>query len=519
MVLREADSRSRKTISGIGTAEPRSEESVQTRRFRANTEVRPYGVVKMDLRLSRGCIWLIALAVVLSSAIGCAVSPITGERELMLFSDAQEIELGKNADPDIRWQFGGVYRDPQLSAYVDSVGQRVAAVSHRTNITYHFTVVDSSVVNAFALPGGYIYITRGLLVLLENEAQLASVLGHEAGHVNARHGVKRLQSILGFNVLLAVLDQVASGGENYQKWRGVIKTTSSVAFATVSLGYSRKDEFQADELGTTYAYKGGYDPEGMIQLLEILKSMHDREPSAVEEFFSSHPRSSARIEAVENQISQIPVEQRKGTLKKPEYEAKISDLVVAQKAYEHYDKAEVHRKEGRYQEALAEYNNALEIKKNMAPPHHGIGLVYQAQGNNAAAIDEYKTAVTIDPDYIFANNDMGMTYISMGQYNDAVSALEKAIQVYENFDDAHANLGEAYYKLKQYPEATKSLEMAVALNENHPRAHTTLGLTYEAVGNTEKAIEEYEKAVKVAPDDSYTNTARQRLAEIGKVGS
>jgi predicted Zn-dependent protease len=450
--------------------------------------------------------------------IGCAVSPITGKRELMLFSNAQEMELGKNADPDIRWQFGGGYRDAQLSAYVSGVGQSVAAVSHRSDIPYHFTVVDSSVLNAFALPGGYIYITRGLLARLGNEAQLASVLGHEIGHVTARHGVKRLQSTLGFSVLLAVIDQVASGGKNYQKWRGVIKTTSGVAFATVSLGYSRKDEFQADELGSTYAHKSGYDPEGMIQLLEILKSLHDREPSAVEEFFMSHPRSSARIEAVRKQINQIPAEQPKGTLKQSEYKAKMSDLMVAQKAYEHYDKGEVHRKKGRHQEALAEYNKALQIRKNMAQPHYGIGLIYQVQNKEAAAVDEYKTAVKIDPDYIFAYNSMGMTYINMGQYNDAVSALKKAVQVHENFGDAHANLGEAYYKLKQYPEATKSLEMAIALNENHPRAHTTLGLTYEATGNTEKAIEEYEKAVKVAPDNSYTNIARQRLAEIREAG-
>ena len=462
--------------------------------------------------------YIVATLLLMSIVNGCAVSPITGKRELMLFSDAQEIELGKNADPDVRWQFGGVYRDTQLSAYVSDVGQRVAAVSHRSDIPYYFTIVDSSVLNAFALPGGYIYITRGLLAQLGNEAQLASVLGHEIGHVNARHGVKRLQSTLGFNVLLAVVDQVASGGENYEKWRGVIKTTSAVAFATVSLGYSRKDEFQADELGSTYAYKSGYDPEGMIQLLEILKSLHDREPSAVEEFFMSHPRSSARIEAVKKQIAQIPAEQRKGTLKQSEYKAKVSDLMVAQEAYEHYDKGEVHRKEGRYQEAVAEYNEALQIRKNMAQPHYGIGLIHQAQDRKAEAIDEYKTAVKIDPDYIFAYNSMGMTYTSMGQYNDAVSALKKAIQVYENFDDAHANLGEAYYKLKQYAEATESLEVAVALNENHPRAHTTLGLTYEATGDTEKAIEEYEKAIKVAPEDSYTNTARQRLEQIRKAG-
>jgi predicted Zn-dependent protease len=462
--------------------------------------------------------YIISIALLLSIVTGCAVSPITGKREFKLISDAQEIELGKNADPDIRWHFGGVYSDDELSAYINSVGQRVAAVSYRGGITYHFTVVDSSIANAFALPGGYIYITRGLLSMMDNEAQLAAVLGHEVGHVSARHGMKRLESLLGVNLIASLADYLIFGSGDHQTERGTVKVLGNVALATVSLGYSRKDEYQADELGTTYSLNAGYDSEGMIQLLEILKNMHDREPSSVEEFFMSHPRSSARIEAVKKQIAKLPDEERKGELKQAEYKTKIRDLMVMQKAYEHYDKAEALRKEGKYQQALSEYNEALKVRKDMAKPHHGIGLVYQAQGKYNQAIDEYKKALKVDPDYVFAYNDMGIAYISAGRYNDAVPPLKKAIEIYENFDHAYANLGEAYYKLKQYPDATKSLEMAITLNENHPRAHTTLGLTYEATGNREKAIEEYEKAVKVAPDEGYTNTARQRLAELKKAG-
>ena len=316
---------------------------------------------------------LLLLLLVLS---GCAISPITGERELMLFSDSQEIELGKNADPDIRWQFGGVYHDDQLLAYVNSAGQSVMTVSHRSNIPYHFNIVDSSIANAFALPGGYIYITRGLLSVLENEAQLASVLGHEIGHVTARHSVKRLQYNIGFNVLLLAVDVAAAGSEKYKQWSGVVKMTSSAAFATVALGYSRKDEFQADELGTLYARNSGRDPEGMVQLLGILKGMHDREPSSVEEFFMSHPRSSSRIKKVEEQIASFPAEQGKGKLNESEYKARIRDLMVVQKAYDHYDKAEAHRAKGEYQKALTEYKNALKIRKNMPDIMYIIGFCW-----------------------------------------------------------------------------------------------------------------------------------------------
>jgi predicted Zn-dependent protease len=459
-------------------------------------------------------IYIIATILILFYISGCALSPVTGKREFMLFSDTQEIELGKNSDPDIRWEFGGLYRDSQSNAYVNTIGQKVASVSQRNNIPYHFAVVDTSVLNAFALPGGYVYITRGLLAKIDNEAQLAAVLGHEIGHVNARHSMKNMQSALGFQLVMAVIDGLASTGK-YDKWRGAISLTSNVAFSTVSLGYSRSDEFQADELGTSYATKAGYDPEGMIQLLELLKSLHDREPSSVEVFFMSHPKSSDRIKAVNKQISQSFAGQNKGVLNQNTYESKLDDLKKAQKAYDHYDKAEEYRSKGKYQEALSEYNAALKIR-NISQPHYGIGLIYSIQGNHNQAIDEYKKALGINPEYIFAYNDMGTSYMAVGRNNDAASAFKEAVRIYENYADAHANLGEAYYKLKQYPEATKSLELAVSLNPNHPKAHTNLGLVYEATGNKEKAIQEYETAIQVAPKDKYTDTARQRLTELKK---
>ncbi len=457
-----------------------------------------------------------AIILLLISFCGCAVNPVTGKREVMVFSESQEISFGKNADPDIKWQFGGVYNDDQLESYVDNIGQRVAKASDRPKLPYYFTIVDSSVVNAFALPGGYIYITRGLLVRMDNEAQLAAVLGHEIGHVNARHSMKRLQSILGFNLGMLFLDQVAGGSENYQKWRGMLKTGSQVAFATVSLGYGRKDEFQADELGTKYASKAGFDPNGMVQLLELLKSLSDREPTAVEEFFMSHPRTSERIKSVNEVIVKLPPEQGKGIQNQSEYKSKISDLIEAQKAYDHYDKGEAFRQKGNYNEALSEYNQAITLIKTIAKPYHGIGKVYYAQGKYNQAIEEYKKAISIDPGYVFAYNDLGISLIAIRQYNDALDYLKKAVQIYENYDDAWSNIGETYYNLKQYPESIKSLEMAITLNENHPRAYTTLGLAYEAEGNTEKAIEAYEKAVKVAPKESYTNIARERLSQLKK---
>lgn len=458
----------------------------------------------------------IIVGVLLCIVTGCAVNPVTGEKEIMLFSDAQEVNLGQNADPDIRWQFGGLYNDPKVTAYVNGVGQKAAAVSHRSNIKYHFAVVDSSVANAFALPGGFIYITRGLLVRLDNEAQLAAVLGHEIAHVTARHGIKRLQTTLGFNILLAIVDQVAAAGsEGYRQRRGFVKAASTIAYGTVALGYSRDNEFQADELGTIYARGAGYNPKGMVQLLGVLKSMHSREPSWIEKYLMSHPPATERIGAVETQITQFPKDQGMGQMKKAGYHNGIGDLLEVQKAYDLYDKAEEHRSKGEFQEALSEYRKSLKIK-DIAKPHHGMGLVYHAQGKHSRAIGEYKKSIKIDSEYIFAHNSMGLAYMASKDYKNAVPAFKNAIGVYENFSNAHANLGETYYNLKQYPTAIESLEMAIALNNKHPRAHTNLGLTYEATGNTTKAIEEYKMAVQVAPNEKYTGTARQRLEKLEK---
>jgi len=446
---------------------------------------------------------------------GCSINPTTGKKELMIFSDSQEINFGSEADPDIVWQFGGAYDDNQLNAYVNNVGQKVASSSDRTNIPYHFKIVDSSDINAFALPGGYVYITRGLLVKLENEAQLGAVLGHEIGHVNARHSMKRMQQTLGFSMIMSILDQAAGGSEKYQEWRGLIKTGSSVAFSAVSLGYGRDNELQADALGTKFANKAGYDLQGMIQLLEILKSLNEREPSSVEEFFMSHPRTSIRIKEVNTNITKLTPQQPKGVFSESEYKSKVSDLANIQKAYEHYDKGEELRLKGQYSQALSEYNQALKIK-NMVKPHHGIGLVYYAQNDYAQAINEYKTAIRIDSGYIPPFNDLGLVYMKQNQYNDAESAFKKAVSSYENFDDAWSNLGEVFYYKKQYPDAIKALEMATSLNPKHPRAFTTLGLTYEASGDTQKAIDAYEQAVQIAPKDSYTDTARQHLSSLKK---
>jgi predicted Zn-dependent protease len=230
---------------------------------------------------------LSAFILILSLITGCAVNPVTQKREIMLFSDQDEIEMGKEGHEAVLIQYGK-YDDPTLQGYIDGVGQKITQVCHRKDLPHHYMVVDSDVLNAFALPGGYIYINRGLLAYLNNEAQLASVLGHETGHVAARHGVKKYQKAIGAQlVLLGVAVTTESQG---------LALGTNLLLNAILQGYSRKDERQADELGALYMYKAGYNPVEMAEFFSILESMEKRNPNLIEQLFASHPPTPDRVE-------------------------------------------------------------------------------------------------------------------------------------------------------------------------------------------------------------------------------
>ncbi len=216
----------------------------------------------------------------------CAVNPVSGSHEIMLFSTDQEVAMGRKAHPQVLKEFG-YYENRRVQAYVSAVGDRVGRHCERRDITYHFTVIDSPVVNAFALPGGYVYVSRGLLAECNNEAQLAGVIGHELGHVNARHNMKRLQSAVGMNILTAAVG-AATGSSLWQNVSGQI-------MGLISQKYSRSQEREADKLGTRYMTLAGYDPRQMSAFLQRLRELHSHEPSALEAIMASHPLTSERV--------------------------------------------------------------------------------------------------------------------------------------------------------------------------------------------------------------------------------
>jgi predicted Zn-dependent protease len=232
-------------------------------------------------------------ALLLGLLVACATNPATGEREFSLMSEAQEIQLGKEMDVEVRRQMG-VYEDADLQRYVENVGLRLAKTSERPNLPWHFAVVDAPAVNAFALPGGYIYLTRGILPFLDNEAQMAGVLGHEIGHVTARHSAQQYTKATSAGIGLTLLSIFVPEARPLQ---GVAETALSVLF----LKYGRDDELQADQLGVQYTAQSGWDPGGVPGMLRTLARLDEASGSrkGVPNWLSTHPAPGDRVQQIQ----------------------------------------------------------------------------------------------------------------------------------------------------------------------------------------------------------------------------
>ncbi len=250
--------------------------------------------------------FLLAMALT-GNVAGCATNPASGTPDLVFMSESSEINIGKENDPKIREKFG-VYDNAELQAYVNRVGQKLAAQSDRPNLVYHFTVLDSPEVNAFALPGGYIYITRGLLAYLNSEAELAAVLGHEIGHVAARHAVRQYTKATATGFVGAVIG-VATGIQVTQD------LFDNIVGNAILSGYGRDNELEADRLGAKYSARAGYDPHAVIQVLGILKNQEEyeikraaaenREPHIYHGVYASHPSADKRLQEVVGQADRF----------------------------------------------------------------------------------------------------------------------------------------------------------------------------------------------------------------------
>jgi predicted Zn-dependent protease len=230
----------------------------------------------------------------------CATNPATGKKEFSLMSEAQEIQLGQELDAQVRREMG-VYDDPELQKYVQSIGMRLARASERPNIPWSFAVVDQPAVNAFALPGGKIYLTRGILPFLDDEAELAGVLGHEIGHVTARHSAQQYSQATAAGVGVTLLSIFVPEARPFQN---ITETALGVLF----LKHGRDDELQADQLAIRYSGATGWDPVGVAGMLRTLARLDEASGSrkGVPNWLSTHPAPADRVEKVMASVQSSP---------------------------------------------------------------------------------------------------------------------------------------------------------------------------------------------------------------------
>lgn len=233
----------------------------------------------------------------LALVAACATNPVTGKREISLMSEAEEIAIGQQADAEVRREMRP-YDDPELQRYVSDLGMKLASVSHRPHLPWSFAVVDHPAVNAFALPGGYIYVTRGLLAYMNDESELVGVLGHEIGHVTARHAAQQYTRAVGGGIGLAVLGIFVPATRPFGD-------VASVGLNVAFLKYGRDDERESDRLGIEYSAKSGWDPAGVPRFLGTLARIDELSERGVPNWLSTHPDPGARVAETEPIAAQL----------------------------------------------------------------------------------------------------------------------------------------------------------------------------------------------------------------------
>lgn len=266
----------------------------------------------------RDFLWLLSLSTVSLALPGCAVDPVTGKKQLVLMSEEQEITLDQQQSPHQFSMDYGTCQDKELNAYISGVGMAVAATSHRPDMPYSFRGVNAAYVNAYAFPGGSIAVTRGILAELENEAELAALLGHEIGHVNARHTAERMTKGTLLQVALAGGSAYLGSGE-YASYTPYLETIGGLGASALLASYSRDDEREADRLAVQYMVAAGHNPDGMEGLMNVLVAKSKHTPNALELMFATHPMSRERLDNARELTARHYAEQRQRNVRRQRY--------------------------------------------------------------------------------------------------------------------------------------------------------------------------------------------------------
>jgi predicted Zn-dependent protease len=408
---------------------------------------------------------------------GCATNPVTGRSQLMLVSEDEEIQIDKQNAP---YQFSadyGTVQDKSLNDYIDRTGKNIAAQTHRTHMPFNFHVVNAIYVNAYAFPGGTIACTRGILLSLDNEAELSALLGHELGHVNARHTAEQMSK--GMLTQTVVGGLAVAAGTQGALYGNLASQLGQFGAGALLARYSRDNEREADALGMEYMVRAGYSAQGMVGLMDVLRSMGKHKPSAIELMFATHPMSDERYRTA----AETADTKYKSAKNKPMYRERYMD-----------NTAKLRSQKG----AIDEMQKG---QKEMA-------------ANNFSAADvDLRKAIKLAPNDYTALVMMSMSQLVQKKWAVGRQYAEMAQQVYPAEAQAYHLSGFAKIQMKDFEGALAEFSSYDKKLPGNPNIIFFKGYAYEGMKKYPQAGREYQHYLQFTQQGDYARHADQRLRE------
>jgi beta-barrel assembly-enhancing protease len=405
--------------------------------------------------------------ITLGALSGCGVNPVTGKKEIQFVSEAQELQIGaQNYSPTRQSEGGDLTVLPELTQYVSGVGQKLAAVADR-KLPYEFVVLNNSVPNAWALPGGKIAVNRGLLTELQNEAELAAVLGHEIVHAAARHGAKAQERGTLMQAGLAAAQIGAAVGGVDSTVAGVLIQGAGAGAQMIQMKYGRDQELESDHYGMKYMKLAGYDPWGAVTLQEtfvrLSESSGAKQQSWMEGLFASHPPSTERVEKNKQAAAELG---RGGDVEADRYQAAVKSLRDLKPAYDKYDQAVAAARKKDFATAKSLAGEAAKSVPKEGRFHELLGELELAEKHPKDAVPHYEKAMSLNPNYFGSYLGAGVAQMQLGDKTKAEEWLTKSVQLLPTAPGAYylGNLardrGDAA-KAKQLYQAAASSDSAI----------------------------------------------------------
>ena len=431
-----------------------------------------------------------ALVGALAFLPACVTDPVTGKTSIGIDrTDDEEVTMAAPHAASFKAQYEGAYPDPEIQRYCERIVLGLTKDSPRHALPWNFTILNSSDVNAFALPGGTVCITRGLLWQLGSEAEFAGVMGHEVGHVDHKHSAKGEGRATIFNILLLGAGVAAESSDSDWARAGVIGF--GVAGQLTMLHYSRDQELESDRRGIYYAYEAGYDPRELANVFELFKRL--KGGGGGPSWLSSHPMDDDRIAQVNKLVArEYPnLASRRLTVSTPEWNRLMTRLRADQRIYERYD------------EAAVSFAEAIKSGNDGAMPR---------------ILDELRACERERPKHAIFTSATGVVQMRMGRTSEAKSAFQRAAALQPDLFEPHIYLAQIAFDRGERSTVIREAEAAAKIFPNHPSPYYLAARTYDSAGQTQQAVTHYQSVVQRAPEESEQyRYSYQRLQALGVI--